>query len=304
MPRYEPAPAEFEGRLSKGKDWREIVAWVGDLPPMPHVASRAVNMVENPLTNAKDLAELLSTDTALAARVLKIANSAMFCRQREITTLNQAIMVIGLKALKGIVVAATLRQMNKSLSTLQKLIWENSMCTAMCSMAVAKHLRRPFVDEIFLLGLLHSLGQIVLLAQPELARDYKRVLKLIKEQSLDYVAAEQQVFGFAHPLIGALVAKKWNFSADTCQVILHYKDPLESLSTEVEQEEKTLIVQMADLICHAGRIGSPEGYPVNTEMIKALALKLNFPQEDCEAEIQRITEEAMHQFQDEQHVYG
>src|SRR5258708_18788725 len=105
MSETENRPTEFEGRLAKGKDWREIVAWVGDLPPMPHVAARAISMVENPDTTAPELTDLLSSDTALAARVLKIANSAMFSRQREITTLNQAIMIIGFKALKGIIVA-------------------------------------------------------------------------------------------------------------------------------------------------------------------------------------------------------
>lgn len=304
MPRYEPAPAEFEGRLSKGKDWREVVAWVGDLPPMPHVASRAVSMVEDPRTSARDLAELLSTDTALAARVLKIANSAMFCRQREITTLNQAIMVIGLKALKGIVVAATLRQMNKSLSAVQKLIWENSMCSAMSSMLIAKRLRRPFVDEIFLLGLLHSLGQIVLLAQPELAGAYQEVLALIKGKHHDYAVAEQEVYGFAHPLIGALVAKKWNFSAESCQVILHYRDPIEGLSTDNEQDQKTLIVALADLVSHAAGVGSPEGYPQRHDELLALAARLGFPENSCEQEIKGITKEAVRQFQAEQHVYG
>ena len=98
------APEEFTGRLAPGKDWREIVAWVGDLPPMPQVASRAISMVENPDTTASELTELLSSDTALAARVLKIANSAMFSRQREITTLNQAIMIIGFKQLGQLLV--------------------------------------------------------------------------------------------------------------------------------------------------------------------------------------------------------
>ncbi len=303
MPRYEPAPAEFEGRLSKGKDWREIVAWVGDLPPMPHVASRAVGLVEDPRTSAKDLSDLLSTDTALAARVLKIANSAMFCRQREITTLNQAIMIIGLKALKGIVVAATMRQMNKSLSAMQKLIWENSMATAVSAMIIARKLRKPFVDETFLLGLLHSLGQIVFLSQPELAKDYKLVLALVKDKHLDYVAAEQEVFGFAHPLIGALVAKKWNFSAETCQVILHYQDPIDSLCLDTEQDEKTAVVQIADLVAHAAGIGSPEGYPKDDERLSKLFGKLGLDQNDPRQQPGDVIAETVRQFEAEQHLY-
>lgn len=296
-------PDEFDGRLSKGKDWREIVAWVGDLPPMPQVASRAISMVENPQTTAQELTDLLSNDVALAARVLKIANSAMFSRQREITTLNQAIMMIGFKALKGIIVAATLRQMNKSFGKTERMIWENSMCSAMCSAVVTKKLRKRYVEEIFLLGLLHGLGQIVLLVQPETQRDYKQVLTTIRDKHLDYATAEQATFGFAHPLIGALVAKKWNFSAESCQVILHYRDPFDSEKPETELDEKTAIVRLSDLVSHASGVGTPEGYPDCKAEILDVAKYLGFEAESIETTLEQIVKDTQAQFQNERHVY-
>lgn len=299
----ETPPKEFEGRLANNRDWREIVAWVGDLPPMPHVASRAISMVENPDTTANELTELMSSDTALAARVLKIANSAMFSRQREITTLNQAIMIIGFKALKGIIVAATLRQTTKNFGKLERLIWENSMCSAMLATNIAKRLKKSYVEEIFLLGLLHSLGQIVLLFQEETKRDYPKIMKLIKETSCDYANAETEIIGFTHALLGALVAKKWNFSPETCQVILHYKDPIDGDAPMTELEEKTSIVQLADLLSHAAGIGSPEGYPVDSEGIKAMALFLGFKPENLDQEISDIIAETQKQFENEKHVY-
>jgi HD-like signal output (HDOD) protein len=297
------APQEFEGRVSKGKDWREIVAMVGDLPPMPHVAARAIQMVENPDTTARELTDVLARDAALAARVLKIANSAMFSRQREITTLNQAIMIIGFKSLKGIIVAATLRQMSKSSGALEKLIWENSMATAMCSSLIAKRLKKRYVDEIFLLGLLHSLGQIVLLFNEHTASDCKRVLGLIKERGIDFVTAEQEVFGFAHPLIGALVAKKWNFSAEACQIILHYKDPMEGARPASETDEKAFIIQLADLFVHAAGIGNPENYPVEQSDILNLMKFVGFDPQEIEKSSAEITEETKGQFQKERGVY-
>ena len=296
-------PQEFEGRLAPGKDWREIVAWVGDLPPMPHVASRAIQMVENPDTTAPELTDLLSSDTALAARVLKIANSAMFARQREISTLNQAIMIIGFKALKGIIVAATLRQINQSFGKLEKLIWENSMCTALAATQIAKALKKRYVEEIFLLGLLHSLGQVVLLAQKETAKDYKKVLELIRDQHFHYAAAEDKTFGFSHPLIGALVAKKWNFSADTCQVILHYMDPVDGDRAEGELEEKTALIRLAEMISHAAGIGSPEGYPSDIATIVAHARFVGFPPEDLDASIEKLIPETQEKFNSERHIY-
>ncbi len=300
----ETIPSEFEGRLRQGKDWREIVAWVGDLPPMPHVASRAIGMVEDPDTTAVELTELLSKDTALAARVLKIANSAMFSRQREINTLNQAIMVIGFKALKGVIVAATLRQLNKGFGPLEQMVWENSMCTAMSASAICKKLRKRYVEEIFLLGLLHSLGQIVLLFHADTAKEYKSVMEMIKAQNLDYVTAEDQVLGFAHPLVGALVAKKWNFSAETCQIILHYKDQLENSKPETEMEEKTAIVQLADLISHAAGIGSPENYGWSRDAVRTLMAYVGFDAAKADADFDELVEQTKAQFQNEASVYS
>jgi HD-like signal output (HDOD) protein len=295
-------PKEFEGRISESKDWREIVAWVSDLPPMPQVASRAMQMVENPDTTAKELTDLLANDTALAARVLKIANSAMFSRQREITTLNQAIMMIGFKALKGIIVAATLRQLNKSFGNLQKLIWENSMCTAMAATTLAKRLKKRYTEEIFLLGLLHSLGQIVLILQT--SKEYQTVIKLIEDQKIDYVSAEQQVLGFAHPLIGALFAKKWNFSAETCQAILHYRDPIESPKPESELEEKTAIVQLADIVCHCAGIGNPPGYPDESAKVATLATYVGFPADQIPTLLEDVVNSTKDQFQKESGIYS
>ncbi|MCC6221839.1 MAG: HDOD domain-containing protein [Deltaproteobacteria bacterium] len=249
-------PEEYQGRVSSEKSWMEIVAWVGDLPPLPQVAAKAIQLVENPDTSAQQITTVLSSDTALAARVLKIANSAMFSRQREITTLSQAVMVIGFKALKGIIVAATLRQLNRKNGKLEQLVWQNSMCTAMGAHVVAQRLRKPYVDELFLLGLLHDLGKLVLIRQA--AEDFNKVIALAKEGKA-FVEVEQELLGFSHPLIGALVAKKWNFPPEACQVILHHHDQLEApLDTTLDQ--KTAIVQFANCMSHVLGHGNLEGF--------------------------------------------
>ncbi len=279
-------PPEFEGRLSAGKDWTEIVAFVGDLPPLPHVAAQAIAMVEDPDTTAGKLTNLLGQDTALAARVLKIANSAMFAMQREITTLNQAIMVIGFKSLKGIIVAATLRQLNRKFGKPEQMIWENSACTAIGCHALTTYLRKPFVDEAFLLGLLHDLGKLVLVRQ--LPAEYQAIINKTKSGK-NYVDVEQDQFGFAHPLIGALVAKKWNFSMETCQVILHHHDPLGD-SLQNAAEEKTAIVQAADAIAHFLGYGHPEGYPSQEENVATCLSRLGIKPEEQATIVEQIKE--------------
>jgi HD-like signal output (HDOD) protein len=298
-------PAEFEGRLKKGMDWREIVAWVGDLPPMPQVAARAISMVEDPNTTAEDLNKLLSSDAALASRVLKIANSAMFSRQREITTLGQAIMVIGFKALKGIIVAATLRQLNKKFGKVEQLVWEHAMGTAMSATSIVKSLGKRYVEEIFLLGLLHNLGQIVMLSQKDLEDQIPVVMGLVKAKGLRVYEAEQEVLGYGHPLIGALVAKKWNFSPDTCQVILHYSDDIDAGSkASSELDEKIAVVHLADLIAHTAGVGSPDGYPDLSEEMKATARSLGVSPDNVDTWIQKLIEETRTRFENEASIYS
>ena len=250
-------PDEYKAHVAPGKSWKEIVAWVTDLPPLPNVAAQAIAMIEDPNISAAKLTDLLGKDPALAARVLKIANSAMFSCQREITTLNQAIMIIGFKALKGIIVAATLRQLNRKFGPTEKMIWENSTCTAAACQILSKHLKKNYADETFLLGLLHDLGKIVLVRQ--MPSEYDGIVKLVKQGNV-FHDMEQEQFGFGHQLIGALVAKKWNFSPETCQAILHHHDPQpKTLANPLE--EKTLIVCAADMMAHKAGFGHPDGFP-------------------------------------------
>ncbi|MCB0359577.1 MAG: HDOD domain-containing protein [Bdellovibrionales bacterium] len=269
-------PEEYKDHVAPGKDWTEIVAWVSDLPPLPHVASQAIALIEDPDTTAQQLTNLLGQDTALAARVLKIANSAMFSCQREITTLNQAIMIIGFKSLKGIIVAATLRQLNRKFGKLERTIWENSTGTAIIASQLSQKLKKPFAEEAFLLGLLHDLGKLVLVRQ--VSDEYTTIAKITKT-GRTFADVEQEKFGFAHPLIGALVAKKWNFSPDACQVILHHHDPLDP-PFESDLEEKTAIIQAADLVCHLNGMGHFDGYPDLTDETHTLLKQIGIAEEE------------------------
>lgn len=297
-------PEEFEGRIAPDKDWRAIVALVGDIPPMPEVAQRAIGKIEDPNINAMELAKLLSSDAALAARILKISNSTMFCRSREITTLNQAIMVIGFRALKGIIVAAALQQMKQRPGPNDRLIWEHALATAMASMMLATKLKKGFADEVFLLGLLHSLGHVVFLSNKELSKDFKSVLQLIKEEGIEYIEAEQKHFGFSHPLIGALVGKKWNFPPETCQVILHYTDQYEDLDSSTKEGERALLVQMAESLAHSAGLGSPVGYPDQKDKLIDIAKELGFNKESIEEELEELSEKLKAQYEEESSVYS
>ena len=297
---------KYRERITGNKDWKDVVALVNDLPPMPAVAARAVQLVESPAVTAKKLTEVLSNDAALTARILKIANSAMFARQREITTLTQAIMTIGFKSLKGIIVAAAVRQINKNSHTHSKLIWENSVACAIGATMIAMTLQKKYREEIYILGLLHSLGQIVLLNAPKTSAEYTQIFTDIEEMHVTYVEAEQSVFGYAHPLIGALVAKKWNFSESTCDIILNYKDSIECNVPANEVAEKTAVVNLADCLTHRVGIGSLEGYPndIDAAIDLAMHIGLGNNRKNALERIEELGENLKERFESESQYYN
>ena len=282
-------PEEYSEHISPTANWREIVAWVGDLPPLPHVAAQALSLIEDPDVTAKELSDLLGGDTALAARVLKIANSAMFSRQRKITTINQAVMIIGFKTLRGIIVAASLRQLNRSFGDVEKMIWENSACCAMCCKVIATKMRRSFGEEVFLIGLMHDLGKLVLCNR--IPKEYQKIIETT-QSGVDYVTAETELLGYAHPLIGALVAKKWNFSLDICQTILHHQDEVDA-PFEDEAAEKVAVVKLGDLIAHTLGYGHREGYPDMQERAQKVLETL-----DVDISLDELVEETGKAFED------
>ncbi|MGI6681259.1 MAG: HDOD domain-containing protein [Bdellovibrionota bacterium] len=265
----------FDKQLSECH-WKEVVALTEDLPLMPDVALKAITLLNNENVSSVQLSEILSKDTALVGRILKIANSALFSRQREIGNIKDATVLIGYKALKGIIYAASVRKMYEDMSIVQERVWEHSIATATFATNIAEALKKSYEDEVFLYGMLHSLGQLALLNLESTKESYLKVIDLIKQKSLSYLEAEQKVFGFTHALVGALVAKKWNFPLETCYVILHYLDPYEVMSFTDIQSEKTVLIRLSSLLAHKVAIGSPEGYKVDLKEITLLARALGF----------------------------
>lgn len=284
-------------------DWREVVALTEDLPSMPNITWKAISLLENENVSGEKLNNILSKDTALVTRILRIANSAIFARPREISTINQASMLIGYKTLKGIIYAASVRKMYEDMSDVQEKVWEHSIATAIFATNIATFLKKSYLDEVFFFGMLHSLGQLALLNLETTRREYKKVLDIIRDKSYSYLEAEQEVFGFTHSLVGALLAKKWNFPIKTCQVILHYLDPCETSIEKDEISEKTALVRLSSLLAHKLNIGSPEGYEVSLKEIPLLSKGVGFNIDTYKKDLDNICKISKEQFEKEKENY-
>jgi len=236
--------------------FQTVVRSIGDLPPMPAVATKVLQMLQSPETNFSQLGEAISSDPAVSARLLKVANSAFFSLKRQVKTLDHAIAIVGERTLRSLVLAASLEGMNKSYGLLEKMLWEDSIGCAVGARFLARRFNTADSEEAFLAGLFRHLGKIIMnYSDPE---SYRLLAEAVYSGEGNFDDIEGKYFPYAHAVVGAAVLNKWNFSDDLIQCTLHHDDmAIEKDDNEV-QYRLTATVSLADIICARIGIGARE----------------------------------------------
>lgn len=202
---------------------KSIINSVEDLPPMPLVATKVLKMMGDPDYEVEDLAATIAHDPAVAARILKIANSSFYNLQRQVNSLDQAIFILGEKTLKSLILASCLKGMNRAFGLVEKMLWEDSIGCAVGARMIAVRFRCTDPEEAFLAGLLHHIGKTVMNNM-----DHERFLQMVEEvYNCDgaLTQIEQSFFPFTHAEVGAAVLYKWKFSEVMARLVLYHADP-------------------------------------------------------------------------------
>ncbi len=237
-------------------DFQTVVRSIGDLPPMPAVATKVLQMLQSPETNFSQLGEAISSDPAVSARLLKVANSSFFSLKRQVKTLDHAIAIVGERTLRSLVLAASLEGMNKSYGLLEKMLWEDSIGCAVGSRFLARRFNTADPEEAFLAGLFRHLGMIVMnYSDPE---SFRSLAEAVYAGEGSFGEIEGCYFPYAHAVVGAAVLNKWNFSDDLIQCTLHHEDMAVAKDENEIQYRLTATVSLADRVCARIGIGARE----------------------------------------------
>jgi putative nucleotidyltransferase with HDIG domain len=205
-----------------------IASKTGDLPPMPAVAMKALDMTKDLNITARELQTVITQDQALTARILKIVNSAMYSLRREVSTVSHAVAVMGLQTIRSVIMAACVQQVfktgsNRSQDLGGKLLSEHSWGAAIAARLIAQRVRYPNPEEAFLCGLMHDIGKPVMLKN--LQAQYMPILNEVYRGQTNFYDAELKAFGFSHAHVGALLGAKWNFPPQLPEAIGFHHDP-------------------------------------------------------------------------------
>ncbi len=210
----------------------QIVRRVGDLPALPQVVAEVLRITEDPDTTVKDLNEAISRDQALAAKVLRLANSAYYGFPRRIGTIVEAVIILGFNTIRNLVLAASVHGiLSRELPGYQLArgeLWRHSIACAMAARTLARRARFPQPDQAFVAGLLHDIGKLVLGVY--VGEAYTAILEKVHKEGLSFVQAEEEVLGFTHAAVGARVADKWNLPSYLVEAIELHHEPARARS--------------------------------------------------------------------------
>ncbi len=195
----------------------DLVKRAGDLNMMPQVARKVIELVADQNSTASQLASLLEKDPNITARILKISNSAFYGLRREVKTVQQAIVILGFKSLRSMVVASSSKALHKRFGITEQLMWDHSIGTAIGGKVFAEKLS-PAVGELaFVGGLLHNVGKTIM--NNECPKPYMEVMKKIYNDGMAPLDAEKAIFNYGHPEVGFKVTEKWGLPQEIATII-------------------------------------------------------------------------------------
>jgi HD-like signal output (HDOD) protein len=208
----------------------QLVATATGLPTLPGVAVQIITAVNDEDADVESLVRILQCDPALTAKILRVANSPIFGSRRGVESLQQAIVMLGMKAAHSLALSFSLISALKLQSTGAldyELYWRRCLLTANAAKQVAARIMPIDKEAVFLAALMQNLGMMVLdRVMPEL---YK-ILPCPQADDQALEAYELETCGVSHAIIGEWMAKEWGFS-ERMQSAAGYSHKLESLES-------------------------------------------------------------------------
>ncbi len=234
-----------------------IILKAVEIPVLPATAQKVLSLMSDPDVSIEKLKRIITTDAGLATKILKVANSAFYGGCRNIENLSQAILRLGLNSLRNIVVAASMRNVYKNFGLAEKLLWEQTIGSAMAANIISRRTRVSDPEDAFIAGLLHDVGKVVL--NNEYPQKFAQVMEKVYNDAVPYSAAEKEVFEFSQREVGARVVRKWGFP-ERIELLLRHFDDYDAISNERWMYELVTVVTTADRICQKFGIGWRRAY--------------------------------------------
>jgi putative nucleotidyltransferase with HDIG domain len=246
-----------------------------EISSLPMIYTQINEAINNPRKSLADIARIVSEDSGLSARLLRIVNSAFYNFPTHIETVSRAVAIVGIQELRALAILTSVMQLFKGIpSNLVNMesFWRHSVACGLTAKMLATHRRETNVELFFTAGILHDLGRLIMF-QKEPERSLEAMMRAKDENKLLY-STEREVFGFDHAAVGRVLVQSWKLPPRVEEVVAFHHSPAAASRFPVE----TSIVHVADVLTHVMRLGNsgePCVPPLERSGWDSLGLSLN-----------------------------
>ncbi|MEL6329085.1 MAG: HDOD domain-containing protein [Planctomycetota bacterium] len=256
-----------------------VLGGISHIATLPEITLKIIDLVEDPSSTAQDLHDVISNDPTLSTRILKVVNSSFYGLPGQIGSINRAIVMLGLNAVKNIAIAASLAKLFRGGELTSdfsaKDLWAHSNATAAVAKVIADELKLGLSDEAYLAGLIHDIGIMV-----ELQADRDALIEVIERietdengnPTVDMREIEVEAFGASHEDFGRGLCTRWRFPAIFGSVTGFHHEP--ARAPEAHRTLTNLIAVADRVVAGMGvgfRLDIQDAEPT-AEMLEAIGL--------------------------------
>ncbi len=232
-------------------DARELLGGKAKLPELSSVAYELEEVATNPYCSFEDMARVVGKSPGLTVKLLQIVNSPFYGFPRQIDTISKALTIIGTKELTilvwGLTVLSTFKGIRRDVVDMASFL-EHSLACGTISRILGAHKNLPHTEKLFVSGLLHDIGRLMLCSQhPE---DALRVLDRAQETGLPLLLVERKFLGLDHAEIGGALLEKWRLPTTLEDMVAFHHEP-----AKARNPVSATILHASDVIAHAMGLG-------------------------------------------------
>ncbi len=238
---------------------QDLVARNVRLVSLPEVCIQVQALADSPHTVAADIGEVVSKDTALTTRLLKLVNSAYFSLPKKIDTISRAVNLIGMRELRNLTLAASAAEVFARIPANvidMAAFWQHSIFTGLVARNLANRCNVLHSERLFTAGLLHDIGRLLMLMKMPTETGQVESIRLQSTEAICDI--ERRLISFDHAQVGHALLSHWNMPDNLCNSVLYHHNPADADDAHLE----TCLVHIADLVTHCAQeskdpLGSP-----------------------------------------------
>lgn len=234
---------------------RELKGMVNDIPTLPAIYQKLFDKLQDPDVSVPEIAEIITQDQALSAKILHLVNSALYGSGTKTMTISRAVVILGFRAVRGAAMASGVFDYFKDETGSEGIdmirFWKHSIAVACVSKVLAEDRRLQFREEAFVAGLLHDVGKLI--EKNYFSSDFDQICVTAEEEDLSWFETEKKLFPIHHGTIGKTVFRSWKFSPNVVDAVqFHHRPGASSTAPEL-----TALVHVADYMAYELGYGAP-----------------------------------------------